>query len=235
MSQPVTGHELEAENTAEMLSVAQVSAALNLSEKTVRKRIKTGEIEALRVPLDKGGAAFRVPRRAVYGLGASIETEAERNIGQTGTEGKTTRNGSETEDLERSRAKTEGETETKRNFVEPETEASEPASVSDSAPSQWQQRETDFRDEIKFLRGLVEQRDRDAAELRSALRAALDNAPKQLMQGTSNSVEAPISLAKPPDEPTPGTPAKTPQNGGNRPQSAPRAARPLWKLILGIR
>lgn len=36
-----------------------------------------------------------------------------------------------------------------------------------------------------FLRGLVEQRDRDAAELRASLREALRAMPKQLGAGTS--------------------------------------------------
>lgn len=45
------------------------------------------------------------------------------------------------------------------------------------------EREKELRDEIVFLRGLVEQRDRDAAELRAALRDALKITPRQLTQG----------------------------------------------------
>ncbi len=39
------------------------------------------------------------------------------------------------------------------------------------------------RDEVLFLRGLIEQRDRDAAELRAALRKALEAMPKALPDG----------------------------------------------------
>ncbi len=46
-------------------------------------------------------------------------------------------------------------------------------------------READFREEIRFLRGLVEQRDRDAAELRAALRKALEAMPKALTSGAA--------------------------------------------------
>lgn len=46
------------------------------------------------------------------------------------------------------------------------------------------ERVAELREEVRFLRGLVEQRDRDAAELRAALREALKAQPKQLTQGT---------------------------------------------------
>lgn len=42
------------------------------------------------------------------------------------------------------------------------------------------ERESELKEEIRFLRGLVEQRDRDAAELRAALREALKVVPRQL-------------------------------------------------------
>lgn len=48
------------------------------------------------------------------------------------------------------------------------------------------ERESELKEEIRFLRGLVEQRDRDAAELRAALREALKIAPRQLEAGESS-------------------------------------------------
>lgn len=48
------------------------------------------------------------------------------------------------------------------------------------------ERESELKEEIRFLRGLVEQRDRDAAELRAALREALKMAPRQLEAGESS-------------------------------------------------
>lgn len=45
------------------------------------------------------------------------------------------------------------------------------------------ERESELKEEIRFLRGLVEQRDRDAAELRAALREALKIAPRQFEAG----------------------------------------------------
>lgn len=49
------------------------------------------------------------------------------------------------------------------------------------------EREIELKEEIRFLRGLVEQRDRDAAEMRAALREALKAHPKQLSQSTDES------------------------------------------------
>jgi hypothetical protein len=46
------------------------------------------------------------------------------------------------------------------------------------------ERERELKDEVRFLRGVIESDRRDMAELRAALREALKLAPKQLSQGT---------------------------------------------------
>ncbi len=53
---PPNGHE----SPAKWVSVAQASAALNVSEKTLLRRIKAGQIEARKEPLAAGGMAWRV-------------------------------------------------------------------------------------------------------------------------------------------------------------------------------
>ncbi len=93
-------------------------------------------------------------------------------------------------------------------------------------PLDWEKREADFREEIKFLRGLVEQRDRDAAEIRAALRKALEAEPRQLMSGApQETTQAPPMSANV----LPVSPMKEPQ------RVPEREPRPLWKLILGVR
>ena len=81
--------------------------------------------------------------------------------------------------------------------------------------------------EISFLRGLVEQRDRDAAELRAALREALRAMPKQLEQGSSAN-NAPTIAPEPTEKPKPDV-SQAPERAERR------EPRPLWKLMLGIR
>jgi hypothetical protein len=48
---------------------------------------------------------------------------------------------------------------------------------------------TQLQSENLFLRGLVEQRDRDAAELRAALRKALDAMPKAIEAGSQSTLQ----------------------------------------------
>jgi len=83
-----------------------------------------------------------------------------------------------------------------------------------------------------FLRRALEQRDRDAAELRAALREALKVQPRQLEAPETASERAQIA-ATPKHTPDAQTPAKSPENAtGATPKKEPR---PLWKIALGIR
>ncbi len=52
------------------------------------------------------------------------------------------------------------------------------------------EREHELKDEVRFLRGIIEQLQRDGAELRAALREALKAQPKQLPQSTPESAIA---------------------------------------------
>ena len=79
--------------------------------------------------------------------------------------------------------------------------------------------------EVAFLRGLVEQRDRDAAELRAALREALRAMPKQLGEGAPAVLQPPTVTGEP-DAPSA---SKTPD------RARKREPRPFWKIFLGIR
>jgi hypothetical protein len=55
-------------------------------------------------------------------------------------------------------------------------------------------RVAELKEEVQFLRSLLEARDRDAAELRAALRETLRLAPKQLPHGASGgSQDVPIA------------------------------------------
>jgi predicted RNase H-like nuclease (RuvC/YqgF family) len=83
--------------------------------------------------------------------------------------------------------------------------------------------------EVSFLRGLVEQHQRSEAELRAALREALKAMPKALEQG--NAIEAPKSPEIAPDVVSPIKSTKPPQ----KPQKREKMARPLWKVLLGVR
>jgi excisionase family DNA binding protein len=82
-------------------------------------------------------------------------------------------------------------------------------------------------EENAFLRRAVEQRDRDAAELRAALRKALDAMPKAITAPADSDAPQAPQLAAFPQK---GNQAQPARNGARRP-----AQRALWRVILGIR
>lgn len=94
------------------------------------------------------------------------------------------------------------------------------------------------REQVKFLRGLVEARDRDAAELRAALRKALDNASRALpapdghatATPPSNASSAPTTVPDVAAALVPETPTAAPQRAARKPDT-----RPLWARLIGYR
>jgi hypothetical protein len=204
---PPNGHE----SPANWISVSQASAALNVSEKTVRKRIKTGEMEAKRVPQKRGGISYLV----------SLETETEVEVEP---EPERNRKGSN------------------NGFIKPET-PTEPERKRGGSETELEmvreqlQRERELN---AFFRLQIEEGNRNAAELRAALRKALEAMPKAITSGAAETApEATTATAISPDEPTPASVGKAPQipvSVGKAPQiPVKREARPLWKVILGVR
>lgn len=90
------------------------------------------------------------------------------------------------------------------------------------------------REEIIFLRGLVEQHQRSEAELRAALREALRAMPKAIEAGSGSTPTVAREDAPQRDESAPmaNYTGKSAKSSPRRPQ---REMRPLWKVILGIR
>lgn len=98
-------------------------------------------------------------------------------------------------------------------------------------------REKELREEVLFLRGLVEQHQRSEAELRAALREALRAMPKELREPPYTPVQGASPLVVGNAPPKPPEAVETPRNGPQTQKgTAPRREkRPLWKLVLGIR
>ncbi len=71
----------------------------------------------------------------------------------------------------------------KANTVRVRSQKPLPASNEREGRTVESEREHELKDEVRFLRGLIEQLQRDGAETRAALRKALENAPRQLEQG----------------------------------------------------
>ena len=111
----------------------------------------------------------------------------------------------------------------------------EPVTQPDDAPDFATRYVEHLESENDFLRRALEQRDRDAAELRAALREALKVQTRQLTTATEvpetalNRVPTPSPYT---DTQKPLTPAESQQT---KTGAASREPRPLWRVILGIR
>lgn len=153
---------------AAWLSVAGAAAALNVSPKTVWRRARAGELTARKVAGARGAKVWEVC------LDSSGQTM--RPSGQTQTANQTAKRTQSPENEH------EASGQTKRT---PNGQAAKASGQSDATGQR--EIETELRDQLarereqnQFLRGLVEQRDRDAAELRASLREALRAMPRQL-------------------------------------------------------
>jgi hypothetical protein len=192
------------EARGQWLPTSQAAAALGVSERTVQRRATNGKIEARKVTDDDGerwevlvgvppGAAI-VPPTVPTGAATSSEREIAPEAPERDNSGGTVPPGAAIVPPPETR---------------PEMEAEMRAQL---------ERE---REQVMFLRGLVEQRDRDAAELRASLREALRAMPKQLGAGDVSAVQQPTPTDPPKraksatmndDGPAPTTGAQRPNN-----------------------
>lgn len=151
----------------EWVSSSEAATRLRVSEKTVWRRAKAGTLMGRKVPSDRGGFVWEI----------SLEPTGQPTDRPDKTERPSTgQKPSADADLS----------------VKPTRQIDRPtdrtATDHESGAVEVELRESLAREREmnNFLRGLIEQRDRDAAEMRAALRKALDNAPKQLTVGESS-------------------------------------------------
>lgn len=176
----------------EWLTVSQAAAALGVSTRTVQKRIARGEIEARRVPWQKG-ERFEIEART---LSANQGRSANAIKGESSANGSHLKPGFDAQ-----------------ASANPKRERSRLSSHSVRASNDLQLLEitrealADVREQNAFLRATVEQHQRSEAELRASLREALRAMPKQITQGsapdvTRNAQSEPEAAAMGNDGPT---------------------------------
>jgi len=186
-------------SSEEWVSVADAAGRLGISTKTLRKRMARGEVAFRRVVLARGGAAYEVEMAS--GLESEMErskpmfqTDASKFQSDFQTEGQAARNGSRfgsrngtPSRVNRSGLEVEMESEvesskpTSISVSKPMPESSKPALEMESEVARLRADLERERDGAAFLRGVIEQLQRDGAEVRAALRKALELAPKQLL------------------------------------------------------
>lgn len=192
------------EEAARWLSAAQVAGMLGISKRAVQSRCHAGTLSARRVQTPQG-EAWEIDAAA---LGATAKQSAKPGAKFTAKsrEAFTVKGGEEG-----------------ANFAPNEA----PAAPLPAAPDRYvSQLET----ENAFLRAQIEEGNRNAAELRAALREALKAQPRQLEQGNA-APEMPLERLQT------GAAPETPPNAQERARTPGNAkeARPFWKLLLGIR
>jgi hypothetical protein len=195
----------EPESTPEFGTLAQGAAAYGVSEKTLRKRIHAGEVSGEKVALEGGGIGWRV----------AMPTNAPEVAPEVGTE----------------RAGTvpvgkQGAPVVFDSVPEVAPVVTVPRAGSAPEPGRLEE----LRDEVKFLRAALEARDRDAAELRAALREALKISNRAIMPPMNESAQDARQDAQNIETGKEARPAASVAQSGTR-----REARPLWKVILGVR
>lgn len=152
------------------LTVSQAAARLGISERTLRKRIKAGEVEAEKRAIDGGGVAWHV--QLSQGRAGS-EPEAERK-----NEPEARRKSFESESAsERKRAGSGTET-------APEVSDTRAGSEPEAALLDYLRTENEYlKSQIDAWRLQAEAANRTAAETSAALRKALEAMPKALTSG----------------------------------------------------
>ncbi len=198
-------------NGEKWLSVTEAAAASGVSVKTIWRRAKAGEITARKVAGARGGFVWEV---APDSSGQTDRTDTQ----PTG------------QNKPKKRAAPVIDAQTDRPTGQPTGHGDE------MAARLLAQLET----ENAFLRGVVEQLQRDGAETRAALRKALDGQPKQLTSGeqsgaasgdsqtTATAPEAPTATAISPDVVLPVEPQNGPQNGASGPDVSSYGALADW-------
>jgi hypothetical protein len=190
MAPPTSNTPQRPQNDEEWLSVADAAGRLGISTKTLRKRMAGGEVAFRRVVLARGGAAYEVEMES--GLESEMErskpmfqTDASKFQSDFQTEEKNGRNGSRNgtpSSVNRSGLETEMESSkpTSISTSKPMPESSKPALEMQNEVARLQADLEREREGAAFLRGVIEQLQRDGAETRNALREALKLAPKAL-------------------------------------------------------
>jgi excisionase family DNA binding protein len=222
---------------AEPLSITEAAQRLGVSVRTVQRRLDAGTLEA----------AFEGDTRRVMIRDTTRQADA--------TEGDTQRDTSRDSDtpqgdtLARHNA-TDGapnapnESEATRQSDAPQRDTSRDTTRQGDSEAARVLAETEaafLREALEvsraneaFLRGAIEQHQRSEAELRAALRKALEAMPKRIegreYSQPENSAQSGLEASK---SGAAGIVSGTQKNAA---QSVPRReARPLWKVILGLR
>jgi excisionase family DNA binding protein len=229
---------------AQWLTVAEVAEVLGVTPRTIQKRCKAGKLDARSVETPTGEQWEINP--------ASVEksnTEAANDAANTATNGGEQAANVRSEQAANVRSEQAPKSdEQAANRSQHQNEgAREYIADRRAAPLDWKERETEFKEQIQWLRNANEQHQRDAIELRQLLKKALEIAPRQLPAAPTDAT-APTTVSAAPETAQGNAPndaaannvpnapteaAKSPQNAKTRPPK--KEPRSFIKILLGMR
>ncbi len=243
----MTENEAASTRDGETFSISEAAAALGVSERTVRRRCERGELAAQMETGESGGRVWRVDRAAIAERAAKSSDRADsvRPDGRADVR-PSVRPHSESENGVRPKraAKIVDRAAKRADSVRPHlTARSNDRADSDArvlaAETEARvlrealQREREAtareRETSDQWRAQVEAANRDAAEMRAALREALRAMPKQITGEYSQSETGAQNDLEPSKSDAAGKAAGAQKTGGQR---APRS---LWRVMLGLR
>lgn len=215
-------------STQSWLSVTEAAALSGVSEKTLRKRIAKGEVTAERETLSTGGWAWRVDANR---LETSNRFQPREGSAKERLEGVAEAPGSTTEGV-RELLRPDVPTASNRVAELPSVHVPSVPGGADAVREcellrEALQRERENADQ---WRAQVEAANRDAAELRAALREALRFSTRALPAPDESTHAGSAENALQRDQSGQTTKAAATVQGGVK-----RDFRPLWKVILGLR
>ncbi len=224
-------------NAEEWTNTSDAAARLGISERAIQRRCKSGKLRARLVPTATG-QAWEIHTAALDVLQKSGDSND--------TPDSDTNDGNDTPDRpndDDTTATTIPTTPTTVTTPSADSDDSHEAakdeqevrvSVAETETRMLREALENERENVAFLRTLIEQRDRDAAELRAALRKALEAMPKQL-GGAPSQQDIPESEANTPQNPKSEAVKQVSTSANPAQRAQRREARPLWKVVLGIR
>ena len=167
------------------LSVSQAAAALGVSPKTVWRRAKAGELTARKVASGRGGFVWEIGADSIPDATRQPTGQTERPDAQkrTPTTGQKPAFRAQTD-----RPKPSDRPDSRPDTTAPNATAGEVELLRDTLAKE--------RENAAFLRGVIEQLQRDGAETRAALRKALELAPKELKAPSGDGAPKPTEAPK---------------------------------------
>ncbi len=194
----------------DILTVAQAAQILGVTARTIQRQCQAGKLAARRIETEFG-EKWEIDRTAVEKAATEATTPARQGSNEGTTEA----------------------------AIAPRHVAPMSQDEDKNPPNFAARYIAQIEDENRFLKLQIEEGNRNAAELRAALRKALEAQPRQLTESTVGAAAAPPVAARTPETlpavVSPVESEKTPKIGSNRGARSHKEPRPLWKVMLGIR